>query len=226
MTSYAALGRRFGLGIALLLAATSAHAAPSYSVKQLGCEQDICLAARFSGRTLHLTPSVHGRQGANFSHFNIRGSCLGSQREVAPGRSIDIAAPTGRKDCKVMMQSCSRGGVGFRSVCGPWADWTVPTPSNEVRYVEKSDDGFRIRAVFDGVYATVRLEKWPASTHRNIRYPDPPQMKQTEGSSVKFRLTENERATVQVQACNRGGFMSRSSCSSWTTFHLSYRDAQ
>jgi len=136
-----------------------------------------------------------------------------------PWKSHVYRCSRGAQKLRVSAQWCSRGGVGFRSVCGDWQTWDVPTPQENAKVVTKCADGICVRVRIDGNFAKLGLTKFPRSTHRNIRYPVGNTVKQTEGNSVDFHLHVGH-ATVLVQACSRGGPLQHSSCTSWTTFEI------
>jgi hypothetical protein len=199
--------------------ATADATAASYATRALGCKGNVCLNASFSASTLKISASYNGSLGQTYTHFNYRSDCFGGQRDVDRGRVMSIGVPEGRKSCSVSAQWCSRGGVGYRSVCGDWQTWDVLTPQENVKVVTKCADGICVRVRIDGNFAKLGLTKYPRSTHRNIRYPVGNTVKQTEGNSVDFHLHEGH-ATVLVQTCNRGGPLEHSSCTSWTTFQI------
>src|SRR5262245_18331335 len=138
------LGRQalpVGLALSLagaVLAAGDAKAA-SYATRALGCKGNVCLNASFKDSTLKISSSYNG--GPTITHCNYRSDCFCDQRDVDRGKVMSVGVPGGCQSCSVSAQWCSRGGIGFRSVCGDWQTWDVPTPQDNLKVVTKCADG-------------------------------------------------------------------------------------
>jgi hypothetical protein len=210
---------------ALFAGAVIAGAAPAgaQTFKSLGCKDvdqglgRLCLQARVTYRKIDI--NLVDNKWTYLSHFNLRSSCFNGQTEVQVNKTVTFNAPSRKGVCTVSAQSCGGGG-GSRSICSSWVKWEVLAPES-ITITKQCKGSFCVKVEVDQTIIKVELTKWPASTHRNIRFPNGKGgIAQTEGQVVIFPVKRGQAQIVSVQACNRGGVLQRSGCSSWTTFEV------